>query len=232
MQIVVVQSKEQGIERAKELLYEKVDRKTVLFLSGGSTPKFLYETLAKEKIIKPAAVGMIDERYGKKWHENSNEKMVKESGLLSYLEKQGTSFYPILKEGLLREETAAEYDKTTRDLFFNFPRSIAVMGVGVDGHTSSIIPNRKDFIDPMFEEGKHHLFVGEFNDNTSSYGERIGMTFAGLSLIDFFIVLVFGKDKKKALDALLASGDLEEIPARFFNQQASKNTLIITDQKV
>ena len=55
MQIVVVQNEEKGIEKAKEILEEKVDKKTVLFLSGGSTPKSLYSALAHEKIIHPAA---------------------------------------------------------------------------------------------------------------------------------------------------------------------------------
>lgn len=103
MQIVVVDSIEQGIERAKEVIYREVDSKTALFLSGGKTPKSLYTRLAQEKILKPASVGLIDERYGVKMHEDSNERMVEESGLLSYLSKINVPFYPILQEKLLRQ---------------------------------------------------------------------------------------------------------------------------------
>jgi 6-phosphogluconolactonase/glucosamine-6-phosphate isomerase/deaminase len=35
----------------------------VLFLSGGSTPKTLYEILAKEQKLKAGAVALIDERF-------------------------------------------------------------------------------------------------------------------------------------------------------------------------
>ncbi len=232
MQIVVVENREKGIQRAKEILYEKVDKRTVLFLSGGSTPESLYELLAKEKVIKPVAVGMIDERYGKPFHETSNELMMQETGFLDYLKRYAIPFYPILHKNVGLEETAREYDQTSRDLFFKFPRSIAVMGIGADGHTASIIPNRKGFINPMFEEARQHQFVGEFSDPKSEYKERVGMTFAGLALIDYFVVLVFGKDKKKALKAMLSGGYLEDVPARFFPQEVSEKTVIITDQKI
>lgn len=232
MQIAIVSSLQEGVERAKDILYDKVDKKTVLFLSGGATPKSLYNSLSKDKILKAAAVGMIDERYGKKFHEESNELMIRETGLLDYLKNQNIPFHPILQRNLTRQKTAERYDKTARDLFFHFPKSVAIMGIGTDGHTSSIIPNRKDFINPLFDDSANHLFVGEFNDTKSAYGERIGMTFAGLSLIDYFIILAFGKEKKKALKKMFENGPLEEIPARFFTKDASNNTLIITDQQV
>ncbi len=232
MQIIVATDFQKAVEKAKEILYEKVDRKTVLFLSGGATPKSLYTSLSKDTIIRPAAVGMIDERYGKKLHEKSNELMVQESGFLDYLKSKKVPFYPILRNNLSRENASKAYDQTTRDLFFHFHKSVAIMGIGADGHTSSIIPNRKDFIDPLFEEGRQQLFVGDFNDTKSEYKERIGMTFAGLSLIDYFLVFVFGKEKKKALQQMFTQGSLEEVPARFFLQQAPNNTIIITDQQV
>lgn len=232
MQIVVTENEERGLQKAKEILYEKVDKRTVLFLSGGNTPKPLYELLAKEKIIKPVAVGMIDERYGKKMHAKSNEKMIQETGFLEYLRKHAIPFYPMLQDDLDLEETARGYDQVTRDLFFKFPRSVAVMGIGTDGHIASIIPNRKDFTNPMFEEARQHQFVGELNDEKSDYKERVGMTFAGLSLIDYFVVLAFGKEKKKALKEMSSGGYPEEVPARFFPQEASEKTIIITDQKM
>ncbi|HYK08907.1 MAG TPA: 6-phosphogluconolactonase [Candidatus Eisenbacteria bacterium] len=232
MQILVVSDFQNAIDRAKEILYEKVDRKTVLFLSGGATPKSLYASLAKDKIIHPATVGMVDERYGKKMHTTSNELMIQESGLLEYLDTQKVPFYPILGKNLTRKNASKAYDQTTRDLFFHFHKSVAVMGIGTDGHISSIIPNRKDFIDPLFEEGRKQLFVGDFNDTKSAYKERIGMTFAGLSLIDYFVVLAFGKEKKKPLQQMFSQGSLEEVPSRFFMQQAPNNTVVITDQQV
>src|SRR5580698_7247920 len=70
-----------GVGLVKEILYDIVDRKTVLYLSGGSM-QALYEQLAREEIFLPGAVGLIDERFGEPMHLNSNEKMISETRLL------------------------------------------------------------------------------------------------------------------------------------------------------
>lgn len=233
MQIVVSDSINEGLEKAKEELYKRLDNKTVLFLSGGTTPRPLYERIAKEKIIKPAAVAMIDERYGDPMHENSNEKMISETGLLGYFDDYGIPFYPIITGTFPREELAEMYDENVRKLFFHFHKNIAIMGIGADGHTAGIAPNRKNFTNPVFENEQKHLFVSDFVDSDGPFGERVTLTFAGLSLIDFFIVLAFGEDKKEALQKTFIQGALEEVPARFYNtSEIAKKTLFITDQKI
>jgi 6-phosphogluconolactonase len=222
-----------GIALTKRVLYEVVDQKTTLYLSGGRTPKTLYEELAQEELIKPGAVGIVDERFGKKFHGNSNEKMIRDTGLLRYLEILDIPYYPILQNETGRKETAEIYDEKVRHLNATFPQSVAILGLGVDGHTSSIAPNRKDFKNPMFEPDQNHLLVSEFKDPKSFYGERVGMTFLGLSMIDLNIVLIFGDDKQEALDAMFDDGKEEDIPARFYKRpDIAKKTLFITDQKV
>jgi 6-phosphogluconolactonase/glucosamine-6-phosphate isomerase/deaminase len=48
---------------------------------------------------------------------------------------------------------------------------------------------------------------------------------------DLLIVLVFGEDKKAALESLFASGSEEEIPARFYKRrEVAEKVLIVTDQ--
>ena len=250
MQILVVSDFQNAIDRAKEILYEKVDRKTVLFLSGGATPKSLYASLAKDKIIHPAAVGMVDERYGKKMHTTSNELMIQESGLLDYLDTQKVPFYPILGKNLTRKNASKAYDQTTRDLFFHFHKSVAVMGIGTDGYIAGIPPTvileegrfgdrpiessqRKDPIASLQDDiYTTNQFVASYKDPKMKPPERITMTFAGLSLIDYFVVLAFGKEKKKPLQQMFSQGSLEEVPARFFMHTAPNNTVVITDQQV
>jgi 6-phosphogluconolactonase/glucosamine-6-phosphate isomerase/deaminase len=97
VKIETVQNPKQGIKVAKHLLYKTVDPKTVLFLSGGTTPKPLYKALAQEKKLHVGAVAMVDERYGVPLHKNSNERMIKESGFLDYFKKIQVPFYPILR---------------------------------------------------------------------------------------------------------------------------------------
>ncbi len=218
-----------GITLAKDIIEEIVDQKTVLYLSGGSTPKALYEQFAKEKHIKPGAIGLIDERYGEPMHDKSNEKMIRETGLLTYATALGIPVHLPL-QGVSREETAEAYDETIRQLTATFQKCVGVLGIGNDGHTSGIAPNRFYFHNPLFEKEKSHLLFSEFSDSKSFYGERVAMTFLGLSMLDVLIVLVFGSAKKHALQQLFEEGSEEEIPARFFKRpDIARKTLLITE---
>ncbi len=226
MKIVKVQSSQSGIESAKEILYKNCDRKTVLFLSGGSTPRPLYETLVYEQKLHVGALAMVDDRYS--LHEQySNEFMIRESGLISFLESEKVPFYPILRYGLNRIQTASEYEKDVRFLFENYKRKVAILGVGPDGHTASISPCSND----LNHDIKQKLVIA-VNDFPGEIKERITLTFKALSQMDYLIVLLFGKEKKKALEEMFKSGSIEEIPARFLAQNLSEKTVLITDQKV
>jgi len=228
--VATVGSLHDGYALAQAILYHLIDAKTVLYLSGGSTPKVLYERFAKEERLLPGAVGVVDERFGTKFHEKSNEKLLQETGLLRYFQMRSIPFYPIL-QGKNREETAASYDEKFRTLNATYQKSVGILGIGTDGHIASIAPKRPDFMSPMF--AANHALVAECNDPNSLYGERVGMTFVGLSMLDVLVVLVFGDAKQKPLDLLFADGPEEELPARFFKRpDVAKKTLFITDQRI
>lgn len=229
--VAKVSDPQSGLSLAKDILTEIVVNKTVLYLSGGSL-RSLYEMLAQEGEIIPAAVGLVDERYGKKFHPNSNEKMIQETQFLRYLHARDIPFYPILQDKS-RTETAEDYDKKFRELSIIYQKSVGLLGIGPDGHTSSIIPNRRDFHNPWFDMDRTFLMVSEFDDPKSHYKERVGMTFLGLMMLDVLIVPVFGSAKQKTLERVFEEGSEEEIPARFFKRpDIAKKTLFITDQNI
>lgn len=233
MQTISVSSDLKGIEIAKEKLYEAVDKKTVLYLSGGRTPAPLYRKFAKdppagrqEKLFRPGAVAIVDERWGKPMHGNSNEKMIKDVGFWDYLKTNGVPFYGVLENKSLTE-TAKDYDETVRYLLKWFPKNFAVLGMGSDGHIASIPAGNEKL------RTKNEKLVEEFDDFPGEQKERISLTFNALSQMDQIFLLVFGNDKKKALKAMFADGPIEEIPARFLNTpQVTDKVLLITDQKV
>ncbi len=232
----------EGFKIAKEILIPLADRKSVLYLSGGRTPKDLYENLAIDKKLFPGALALIDERYGSKFHNTSNEKMIRDTGLLPMLTEKGVPFYPILlEEQQDLAGTAKNYDMTLRYLFAGFPKSIGILGIGLDGHTAGIAGNRKEsqastieaFQNPLFTSNDPGALVGAFSDLKGPFKERITMTFMGLSMLDLFVVLVFGEDKKFALEQVFQDGPEEEVPGRFFKRpEIARRTIIITDQKI
>jgi 6-phosphogluconolactonase/glucosamine-6-phosphate isomerase/deaminase len=227
-----VAEKEAGIELGKALLAEIVNKKTMLYLSGGSL-QTLYEQLAKEDSIHPGAVGLVDERFGEPMHADSNQKMISDTGLLRILSLQNIPFYPILQSDKDREEVAQAYDGKVRTWQAVYQQHIGLLGIGPDGHISSVIPNRPNFHNPWFDTARQHLLVSEFDDPKSKYKERVGMTFLGLSMLDVLIVFVFGDNKQATLEKVFEDGPETEIPARFFKRpEIAKKTLLITDQRV
>lgn len=238
LSVIKVKTKDEGLSLAKEIIYQAVDKKTLLFLSGGTTPKPLYELLSKEKKLKVGAVALVDERYGEPFHKNSNERMIKDTGLLSYLKKKNIPFYPILKSLALHPMgVALKYEETVKELLLNFSKQVAVLGIGPDGHTAGIAPKRPYFKNPLFEKSAKNFLVLEFCDpkgiKEGGFGPRITLTFNALSKIGLLLILAFGENKKGALLRMFKKGPIEEIPARFYlKPEISQKTLLITDQKI
>ena len=229
IKIIQVKNPEEGVGVCKKLLYEMVSKTSVLFLSGGSTPKDLYEVLAKEEKLNIGAVAMVDERFGEKLHENSNELMIKNTQLLSFLQKSNTKFYPILQNEDM-QNAAVQYDEAVRYLFNYFQKSVAILGIGVDGHTAGI-PAIEE-ISQKILDNKSSL-VSFYDNEERFYKKRITLTFLGLSKLDQIIVLVFGKDKRKALKLMFKNGSIAEIPARFLREKGiAEKIILITDQKI
>jgi len=236
MKIIKVENSEEGIEICKKLLYEIISKNTILFLSGGKTPKALYETLAKEKKLNVGAVAMVDERYAPSSQFKvpssklgTNEFMIKNTRLLSYLQKLNIKFYPILENKDIGQ-TTKDYDETVRFLFNYFGKSVGILGVGMDGHTAGLPAGVQS---SEFGVQSETNLVTSFTDFPGEYKERISLTFLGLSKLDQIIVLVFGEDKKKALKLMFKPGSIAEIPARFLTQkEITEKVILITDQKL
>ena len=232
--VLKVTDKEAGSVLAQEIITAVTDRHTMLFLSGGTTPDRLYELLSGDDAFLPGAVGLIDERYGARLHDNSNEFMIQQTGLLRYLTLRDIPFYPILSDLDLMETadaSAEAYDEKIRSLGAVFHKSIGILGVGKDGHTAGIAGNRRNFTNQIFSDKS--ALVSCFDDSTGPFKKRITMTFTGLEMLDFIVVLAFGPDKLQALEETFSPGSREVIPARFYtNPGVAAKTLFITDQKV
>lgn len=203
MSITVIKcgDKTDAAHKAFEFLKKMIEENTLLLLSGGTSPNELYRLIAEDGHLHPGAVAMVDERFGEKMHNNSNEKMIKEAGLVE--------FYQILEEGIDPEQTAIDYEKTVKELFAKYPKKVAVMGIGTDGHTAGIKPDL---------EYDHSRWVVAYNDEGGYFGQRITTTFECLEQIDEFVLLVFGEEKKSALQKMLEDGFFKKagIPATVF----------------
>ena len=237
MQIKIVKDRSEGKDFAKNLLYKVCDKDTVLFLSGGSTPKELYQVLAKEKKLNLGAAALVDERFKQETKNKkqksevlTNEDMIKDTGLAQFFKKNKIPFYTILeKKGLI--ESSKDYQDKASKLFNAYRNKVAIMGIGDDGHTAGI-PTRKQKSENKNQNFREDL-VDRYTDFPGEFKERITLTFNALSQMDLLIVLVFGSSKLAALMKMKEKGPLYEIPARFYLSRLSANkTILITDNKL
>ncbi len=221
MKIIKVKNADEGVVQAKSLLYKYCNSQTALFLSGGFTPKTLYELLVTEKKLKIGSAAIVDERFGLPMHRDSNEKMIRDTGLLEYFKSLNTPMVKILN-GKDIENTTKGYEKTVSKLLNSYKQKIAIMGIGEDGHTAGIPAgpyNSKDLV----------IKIDNF---PSKFRKRITLSFEALEKMDKLIVLVFGDGKKQALNQMFEKGAIEKLPARFYVKKVSKKTILITDQKI
>lgn len=121
-------------------LQDAIDTKesATLIVSGGSTPKPLFEKLRTLKLDwEKVTVGLCDERWVSPEHNDSNEKFVK-----TYLLQEEASraqFVGMYIEG----EDAKESEEACSHLIDQRlkPFDILILGMGADAHTASLFPN-------------------------------------------------------------------------------------------
>ncbi len=116
-----------------------------LVLSGGSTPRPLYERLATRYVdaIPWALLHVFwgDERYAPPASDESNLRMAREA-LLSRVPIPAANVHPMPTDHDDPEDAARAYEEMLRSFFGGeIPRfDVVLLGLGADGHTASLFP--------------------------------------------------------------------------------------------
>lgn len=184
-----------------------------LSLSGGSTPRKLYEVLASPayRDRMPWArmhLFLGDERFVPPGDSRSNYRMITEA-MLSHVAIPSGNVHAVQTEGLSPDAAADAYAAELAS-FHGAPMldpgrplfAVTLLGLGTNGHTASLFPG-----EAVLEERTRWVAP------VSPPGEptRITMTYPALDSSAQVAFLVTGSDKKEMLN-LLRAGD-EGIPA-------------------
>jgi 6-phosphogluconolactonase len=186
-------------------------------LSGGSTPKRLYQLIAENETrsVDWSRVTLImgDERNVPHQHVDSNYRMVKEAWLDRLdpvaLPKSIPNLLAVAIDVNSPERAAAQYEKSIRESLTNnnsgdntdendaeIPAiDIVLLGLGDDAHTASLFPETEALNE------SHRLFVANFVPKFSAY--RLTLTAPMINAARNIAFLVCGPSKRPAVDVVL-----------------------------
>jgi len=185
--------------------------------SGGSTPKFLYEQLAKQDLDwTKFHIFWGDERYVPVTDPLSNEGMTRKAWL-DHVAIPPVNIHAIPTDDSDPEIAAQKYELHLREFFYlsfdltisEYPKfDLILLGLGDDGHTASLFPHTKALsaINRLITVGEKDLQPRiTFTANLINQSKQI-----------LFLVQSAGKDS--ALKAVMAeSEDANLYPARLIN---------------
>lgn len=196
MKLIDVHSQNELNQQILTLLRKQPDSNYVLFLSGGASPVELYKFLAKTKTFPlPNELAQVDERVGENAvHKTSNLKLFFDSGIINI----GTHFTPIITEQGSADEQTVVYQRELAKLFAKYRgRVVAIMGMGLDGHTAGVLPNTIGVTSANLVE---HYFSDD------AYKERVTVTLTCITEhFSTVLLLLIGQEKITKFNEIMAN---------------------------
>jgi 6-phosphogluconolactonase len=209
-------------ETAREAIVRQ--RRFTLALSGGSTPKALYQSMASERWKdkfdwQNIEIFFGDDRAVAPDDELSNFRMAKEA-LFDFVPAK---VHRIETENANLEAAAAAYEAKIREL--GAPLNVVLLGLGDDGHTASLFPNS-----PVLTE-QEKLVSATPVATLNPFLRRITLTFPAINSAENVWFLVTGAAKAERLkEVLQGEKDVQKLPAQgvdkavwFLDEAAAKS---------
>ncbi|MEO1593237.1 MAG: 6-phosphogluconolactonase [Cyanobacteria bacterium J06632_22] len=212
--VEVLPDKAALVERATALVIEKIKgaissrQQCHISLAGGSTPKPLYEALAKADLPwEQLYIYWGDERFVPADHADSNARMVR-TAWLDHIPIPADNIFTVPTDVDSPVAAAAAYEQTLHQSFGgdSLPQfDIMLLGMGDDGHTASLFPHTA-----VLQEQTRWVSVGQKDDQP-----RITLTVPVINAARSVMFLVAGANKQTALSQVFATeGDADQYPSR------------------
>ena len=198
-----------------------------LALSGGNTPRALYQLLASAYAAQiPWSSSQLyfgDERCVPPDNPDSNYRMASEA-LLSKV--PGLTERAARIEGEREPDDAAErYEAVLRNAFVDGTTfDIALLGIGEDGHTASLFPGN-----PSLDERKAWVVPTEAPP-TMKVHERVTLTYPMFANARTVVFLCAGADKHDILAKVLAAAGNPQAPYPASRVTARERLLYLADR--
>jgi 6-phosphogluconolactonase len=215
----------EGAKRFTNAAREVIDHggRFSVALSGGHTPKVMFELLAGEPyrsqvIWENVEIFFGDERCVPPDSDQSNYRMAHEA-LLRNVPIPGDNIYRIRGE-IDPQEAAREYGELLKEKFGDGGLDLILLGMGPDGHTASLFPGTD-----ALHESKHRC-VANYVEKLQTW--RVTMTAPFINRAREVMFLVTGADKaERVAEVLEGPRDPDRLPSQLIAPVAGKLVWIL-----
>lgn len=178
-----------------------------LLVSGGSTPAPVYRALAKQPFDwAKVEVALVDERWLQAGDPDSNAHLIRETLLTDHAAAAHFQAM-IMSSGNLHEAVRAANDAAA-------PSSVALIGMGPDGHTASLFPRMRGLAEALASDADYVEVDASGCSGAGPWTHRISLTPAGLAKAAVRLLLIRGEHKRALVGRALADADPVELPIR------------------
>jgi 6-phosphogluconolactonase len=193
-----------------------------IVLTGGSTPRRAYELAAREGADWSGATAWFsDERCVPPDDPRSNYRMA-DQALLSRLRRPPAVMR--MKGELGHVAGAGDYEARLREHLGSDPRfDFVLLGLGPDGHTSSLFPGKPEL------EVLNRFVVGVPLAGMEPQVPRLTLTFPALNGAHDVVFLVTGEDKAEAVRRAFGEPPDPEAPAARVSPPAGTLTVVLDE---
>lgn len=226
-------SKEEAVFVARDIIAAELDlavakrAKASFMVSGGSSPKPLYQALSKEALPWEAIfVGLIDERWVKEGEPGSNATFIRNALLQN--NAAGAHLMPMVTDHDTAQTGAPVISRFYMEL--GQPFDVAVMGMGTDGHTASWFPGSDD-LDAAINETTTELAMAVDATGCPGAGDfpsRITLTRPAVVSARNVLLFIPGAAKRDVFMAALDK-DILDAPVRALLDSGARLTVLMSD---
>lgn len=183
-----------------------------LVVSGGSSPKRLYEILSRKALAwSQVTVVLADERWVDPGLAGSNETFVLETLLQN--EAAAAHFIGLKTPAQSPFDAVDEVDARLAQV--HRPFDAVVLGMGGDGHTLSWFPEADGLEAAIDPNGRLAAAVTATPSGvTGPFTKRMTLTLAALYGAQFTALLISGEAKRKVWREAAGPGRVEKLPVR------------------
>ncbi len=171
-----------------------------LMVSGGSSPKPLYENLSKTDLEwSKITIGLVDERWVDPGQNGSNEDFIRAA--LFQNNAASAKFF-----GLKTPHASVQKGLKSAEARFkgvDSPFDVCVMGMGSDAHTASWFPNSDGLAHALALDNQDFLCAVDATGApvAGDYPHRITLTLRAVIDSHFVALFIPGAEKRRVFDA-------------------------------